>query len=224
MARNPKWKSRLREALPCEAGLLAAEQWARLYGEGLHMKLRLAVVTLLTLTAFAQQLTPTAVFGTIERISGNQIQVKAGTHSITFHADRDTQIWKGKTYNDLSALKVGDQISVRGIKDASGKLVASNIWAQMVTFSAVIKKVDRANSEVLTSPKADLRSANWAESKVVHYFPNTAFSTSEMGLSVGQEILVVGLDLRNGNVDATRITIYNTDLPANPRMPARPPR
>jgi hypothetical protein len=45
------------------------------------------------------------------------------------------------------------------------------------------------------------------------------FSTGQGGLTVGQEIFVAGLDLRNGQVDATRIAIYNTDLPLNGPMP-----
>ena len=184
------------------------------------MKLRLAFVTLVTLTAFAQQLTRTSVIGTVEKVSGSEIRVNAGTQSLTFHADSNTEVWKGETYHDLSALKIGDEVSVHGTGDASGYLVASNIWAQLVTFSAVIRRVDRANSEILTRPKVGPGSANGTGSKVVHYFPNTVFSTGPGGLTVGQEISVVGLDLRNGQVDATRIAIYNTDLPVNRAMPA----
>jgi hypothetical protein len=124
------------------------------------MKLRLAIVTLVTLTAFAQQLTRTFATGTIEKISGSEIRVNTGTQSITFHADSDTEVWKGKTYRDLSALKVGDEVSVHGTRDASGELIASNIWAQLVTFSAVIRRVDRVNFEILTSPKVGAWSAN----------------------------------------------------------------
>jgi hypothetical protein len=188
------------------------------------MKVRLAIVTLVTLTAFAQQLTRTSAIGTIEWISGNEIRVNAGTQSITFHADSGTEVWKGKTYHDLSALKAGDEVSVRGTRDASGNLIASNIWAQLVTFSAVIRRIDRANSEIFTSPKAGPWPAIGTGSKVVRYFANTVFSTGQTGLTAGQEIFVVGLDLRNGQVDATRIAIYNTDLPVNRFTPIRPRR
>ena len=184
------------------------------------MGVRLAIVTLVALAAFTQQARRTAVVGTIASISGDQIVVKAGTESVMFQSDRDTRVWKGKTPGELSALRTGDEVSVHSISNASGTRLARDVWAQTVSFPAVITKMDPANSEILTRLKTGVGSAKPSEYKIVRHFANTVFSTSRIRLEVGQEILVVGFDLRDGSVDAFRIATYNTDLPLNRLMPA----
>jgi hypothetical protein len=187
------------------------------------MAVRMAVLALASLAVFAQQLPRTAVVGTIERISSGEIRVNAGAESITFRVDSGTEVWKGGTHDDLAVLRVGDEVSVHAVKEASGGLTARSVSAQRITFRAVVREVDRATSAIVTAPRTDPTRIGGADSRIVHYFPNTAFSTSARGLAVGQEISVEGLGLQNGAVDATRITIYNTDLPAT-RFRSVPPR
>ena len=161
------------------------------------MKVRVAVVALASLAAWAQS--PKTTIGTLERASQNEIRVKAGQQPVTFRLNPKIS---------PPAVKTGAEISVHWVESASGELIAQSVSARQITFSASITKSDPANSEILASPKA-------GGSRLVRCFPATVFSASPRHLSVGQEIMVVGLEWPDGTVDATRIAIYNTDLPAN---------
>jgi hypothetical protein len=55
--------------------------------------------------------------------------------------DAHTEVWKGRTFHDLSPVQVGDDLSARCYRDASGKLVADVIWLHIVNFFAVLKWV-----------------------------------------------------------------------------------
>jgi len=168
----------------------------------------LLILALGSLTAFGQQST---VIGTIDRFVGGEIRVKTPTKTVTLFADDNTVVSKGKIYRGSSPLKAGDEISARCEPNGSGKLVAVRIWASVVTFSATVRYIDRDDIEVITSSNSD---SHREEHKVVHLYPDTAFSTNRKDVVVGQYIRVVGLDVENGAVDAARITIYNTDMPA----------
>ena len=181
-------------------------------------------LTLAALGAFGQQPKPIVLIGVIENVADNEIHMRAGARSITLYADKGTQIQIETTYTNLSPLKAGNEISVRCRQDASGKLIANEIWAKSVTFRATINKLSPTSLVVSPNSKID-------GTRVVFYYPDTVFGAAARGLKVGQEVQVTGLDLGNGNVDATRIAIYNTDLPARLLIrrgptgpaPARPP-
>ena len=143
--------------------------------------------------------------------------MNSGTQSVTFRIDSDTEVWNGRIYKDLAVLKVGDEVSVHGVKGTSDALAARSISVQKITFRAIVTKVDRANSTIVAAPNTDSTRTGESGSRVIHYFPNTASFADWKGLAVGHEVLVVGLALQNGDVDVTRIAIYNTDLPATRR-------
>src|SRR5438477_8384846 len=63
------------------------------------------------------------VIGRVEGISGNLIHVNTGTQLLTLRNDSQTPVWKGKVFHDLPAVEIGDEISARCRKDASGQLV-----------------------------------------------------------------------------------------------------
>ena len=177
------------------------------------MEVRLAVLTLASLAVLAQQGRQTSVVGTIEKVSSREVQVNVGAQSLAFRIGSDTKVWKGRIYNDLAVLKVGDEVSVHAVEDAAGALAARSISVQKITIRAFVRKVDRASSTIVAAPETDSTRTGEASSRVVHYFPNTASFADLKGLAVGHEVLVVGLTLQNGDVDATRVTVYNTDLP-----------
>lgn len=178
------------------------------------MTLRLAIVGFLALSAFSQQSALVAVIGSVKKVAGREIQVQAGSQSVTLYAGSKTVVWRGRPYHDLSPLRIGDEISARCERDASGKLMAADIWADMLKFSAVVTKVNPTSIEVLASVDEGAKSAGPRRSLTVSFYPETLFSTRPRDLTVGAQIYVVGLSLGNGNIDAARITLYNTDLPA----------
>jgi Domain of unknown function (DUF5666) len=154
------------------------------------------------------------IVGTVERISGNVIYVKTGTQLMALSVDDSTDVWKGKVFHDLSHVIVGDNIIARYRTEGSGKLVAQAIWLNIVDFSGVITKVADDGFEVFTNPNADPESAYKKEAKKVSVDADTLFESSAEGdLKPGREVQLVGLDLRNGGILATRVTVYEENRP-----------
>ena len=124
-------------------------------------------------------------------------------------ADDRTETVKDKSYPGLSSLKVGDEVSVH-CRNPIGKPIAMKVFANVITFSATVRHVADNEIEVLTIPNADY---SREEHRLVRLYPDTAFGTNRKDVTVGQNVRIVGLDIGNGDVDASRIALYNTDLP-----------
>jgi hypothetical protein len=167
------------------------------------MKLALAILSILACGSLAAAEEQFTIIGTVNKLAHKQISVKTPRGLFLIATDTDD--------NSRTPLKVGDEISVRCKPDAAGKPVAVKIWANIVTFSAIVRYVDGDDIEVLTIPNADYPKE---EHRVVHLQADTAFGTSRKDLTVGQRVRIVGLDVGDGAVDAARIAIYNTDMPA----------
>jgi hypothetical protein len=184
---------------------------------------RLAMVVIAVLfissSVFAQDEEPlTALVGTVQSISGNQIHVISGAKLVTLHVDDHTEIWKGKVLWDLSPLEMGDDISAR-CRKVSGELVAEAIWINIVNFSGVITKVKGSTFEVFTNSNADPQSAYKKKNRLVRFDADTIFQSSEKrDLKVGRKVQTVGLDLRNGAVKATQVMVYEKKLPERMKM------
>ena len=139
------------------------------------MKLALLILSIISWGSGAGFGQPSTVIGSIDRITESDITVKTPRGSFTIHADERTETVKDKTYRGLSSLKAGDEISVRCQPGASGKLVAAQIWAKVITFSATVKHVDGDDLEVITIPNADYRRE---EHRLVRLYPDTVFGTN----------------------------------------------
>ncbi len=177
------------------------------------MPLRLVILGLLYLAACTPEPASARLIGTIEKLAGSELQIGLGTKAVTLYADRKTEIHKGRTYHTLSSLRVGDEVSVSFRRDDSGRLIAIAIWANLVTFRAVIHSVTPTCFDILTHHDADPESAYRKGYSRVFVYPETKFSTSERDLIEGRDVHVVGLDVGGGNIDALRVAIYNTDVP-----------
>jgi hypothetical protein len=154
------------------------------------------------------------VVGTVSRISGNTILVDSGAKVTGVIADEYTEFWKGKTFHDLSPVQIGDDLFARCRSDASGKLVAEVIWLNIVNFFGVITKVDGGGFEMLTNPNADPQSAYVKKKLKVTVDADTLFEASaKEDLKLGRGVQMVGLDLKNGTVMATRLTVYEGNRP-----------
>ncbi len=178
------------------------------------MRVITVILSLLSMAAFAQQPSPRALIGTVEKVLGREIQVRSGQESVTLYADDRTTVSRDAVYRDLSPLKSGDEICVRYAADSSGKLVALSIWAKVTTFRGVVKQVTPGRLVVGVSRSPQMGPALKASDRVVHTYPETVFSPGSRGAATGQELDITGMDLGNGEVGAVRIAIFNTDLPA----------
>jgi hypothetical protein len=172
--------------------------------------MRLLVISILAFGSLATADESTIV-GTIYKLTRNQVSVKTARGSFMIPADDRTETVKDKSYPGLSFLKVGDEVSVH-CHNPTGKPVAVKVFAKIITFSATVRYVNGDDIEVLTIPNADYARE---EHRLVHLYPDTVFGASRKELSVGQDIRVVGLDVGNGAVDASRVALYNTDIPIN---------
>ena len=190
------------------------------------MTLRTVILPLLYLAAFAQQPTPLTLIGTIEKVFGSEIHVRSGQQSITLYADDRTTVSRDSISHDLSLLKSGDEISVRYAEDSSGKLIASNIWAKVTTFRGVVTQVSPGRLVLGTRRSPLSTSAFKAVDRVVHTYPETAFSPGIWSAAPGQYLEITGLDLGDGELDAVRVAIYNSDSPVRWQLPfeALPPQ
>lgn len=159
-----------------------------------------------------------SVGGTVESISGNVVYINTGSWLAALHTDSHTEIWKGKILHELSPLKTGDDIVARCRKNSAGNLIAVEIWDNITNFYAVITKVDVDSFEVLTNPNADPQSAYKKERKVVAVDADTVFQASaKQDLRPGRGVQIVGLDMKSGEVMATRVTIYEGTRPVRMR-------
>ncbi len=168
------------------------------------MKRALLVLPLILYTAFGQPARSVTLITTIDDVSEGELLVDGSSFSV--HTDSATEVWKGKTYRDLSPLKRGDEVSILG-RWVSGRLIAVRIAADLVRFSGIVQKVGSGTFEIA------VKSSQGGARKTVRFYPGTVFSTSSNDLASGERVHVVGLDLRDGTVDAARIAIYNTDIP-----------
>jgi hypothetical protein len=172
------------------------------------------------------------VIGIVKSISGNVISVDAGERIVAVFADEHTEIWKGKIFHDLSLIQVGDDFAARCRADNSGRLVAELIELNVVAFFGVITKVEGGGEkfEMFTNPKADRQSGYEKKRRVVVVDADTIFTASaKEDLKAGRDVQMVGLDLRDGTVRATRLTVYDGNWPVRMKdvrvlPPTRPPK
>ena len=156
------------------------------------------------------------VLGTVKAISVNVIYVDSGGHVTSVFTGDHTEVWKGKTSHDLSLVLVGDDFAGRCREDASGRLVAELIELNVVNVFGIITKVEGGGEkfEMSTNPNADPKSGYERKVQKVVVDSATIFTASaKEDLKAGRDIQMVGLDLRNGTVRATRVTVYEGKWP-----------
>lgn len=106
-------------------------------------------------------------------------------------------------------------------------LAISAAFAQpnLTNFYAVVTKVDikadRPGFDVLTNPNSDPQSAYKTENKTIEVDANTKFEASAReDLKPGRIVQVVGVELRNGQILATKVTVYEGNTPVRMRKDA----
>jgi hypothetical protein len=83
-----------------------------------------------------------ACVGTLIAVAKETVSLKNDNGICVLHIDRDTTFWRGQTFHDASALKLGDEIGARARVDyPSGKLIAEDVEANVDRWEGVITKV-----------------------------------------------------------------------------------
>jgi hypothetical protein len=108
--------------------------------------------------------------------------------------------------------------------------VAEVIWLNIVNFFGLITKIDGDSFEMLTNPNPDPQSAYVKKELTVTVDADTLFDASaKEDLKLGRDVQMVGLDLKNGTIRATRVTVYEGNRPVRMRdgkvlPPTGPPK
>jgi hypothetical protein len=176
----------------------AAAGWSSMAAEGSEMLLRFALLAFLAAGAFGQELT-----GVVGSLSADELQVGNENGSVTIHAGDKTTVCTGKEFHDLLALRVGDEVRIRFHEDASHRRIADAISTR-VTMSGMVTESSTDALRVRSSPN---------RMRLVHLDASTEFGIGPRPPRTGQEIHIVGWNVDDGQIDAERVAIYNTDLP-----------
>jgi hypothetical protein len=156
---------------------------------------------------------PICIISTVVSVSANVIYGRTGTQSVTLSSDAHTEVWKGKVFHDLSPAAVGDNIIARYRTERTGKLVADAMWLNIVNLYGVITK---SPTTVLNCLRTRTPIPHPHTRKKLRTYPwmGTVFESSAEGdLKSGREVQLVGLDLRNGRILVTRVTVYEGKRP-----------
>jgi len=122
-------------------------------------------------------------------------------------------IWRGKVYHDTSALKIGDEVSVRGqVNFPSGELTAELVEANVTKTEGTIISAAKDFIVVDQYPGADPDSAYAKGQITVLIDGDTEFEQgSAADLKKGVDVMAVGLDLGPTQFQATRVWVYRDD-------------
>lgn len=83
-----------------------------------------------------------ACAGTLIAVAKDAVSLRNDLGICLLHIDRDTTFWRGQSFHDGSALKLGDEITARARVDyPSGELIAEDIEANVDRWEGVMTKV-----------------------------------------------------------------------------------
>jgi hypothetical protein len=183
---------------------------------------RLLSCAVLAVSGALAQSHSVSIVGTVQSVSGNTVYINSSGGGpnglVALSTDARTEVWKGREFHDLSPVTAGDRVAARYHADASGNPVIDAMWLNISNISAVITKVTGNTFEVLTNPNADPQSAYRKENKTIEVDVDTTFeSSAQEDLIPGRNVQVVGLELGNGAIQATRVTVYDKNRPVRMR-------
>jgi hypothetical protein len=175
------------------------------------------VALLLTLSVAGQS--RLVITGRATQITGDQITVVTGPGASTLlFADKDSQIWRGKTGNSLSVIQPGDEVVIAYRRDGKGRPVIIELTANIDHISGRITKVGSGEFEVDQNYNADPQSAYVRQFRQIAFDKDTDFQDSAPeDLRIGRDVDVFGLKTIESRVEASRVIVYDGNRPV--RMP-----
>jgi Domain of unknown function (DUF5666) len=167
-----------------------------------------------TLLFFLLSLAQPQVFwmGRVTAVDKNKIQASSprqGTLSnMTITLATGARIWKKTTSQDFSAVRVGDEISVRGHRVSQGELVATQVYVNITRITGRITNVNGNEFEV---DIFDVSGKRRGETTTVIVDAQTVtgrdVSLSMSDLQKGRYVEIIGLKLPDGKIAATRVDV-----------------
>jgi hypothetical protein len=150
---------------------------------------------------------PVAKSGVIVAVQGRTIYAQNSAGPLTISVANVASIWKKAVSADISVLKVGDDILVRGTLDPSGNFVAREIWANLVSYFGTITTLSGASIQIL-QPNGDKKIVRFDE-----VTQNGYGVLAGADLKIGRTVQVIGMMSVDGTIEATRINVYENGRP-----------
>lgn len=152
--------------------------------------------------------------GTVMSRDGNVIHIKCSSGPVTVKVESTTEIWKGEDGLGPSVIHPGDEISVRGVRDAEGNLLASHVWINITAFDGIIMSVNG-----LTVGVRPLQGETEGKIKRVTLTDKTVSlqnnPVKKEDIQAGRHVHVVGLALPDGGIQASKFTVYVNRRPVD---------
>jgi len=154
--------------------------------------------------------------GTVLAIDGDIIHTSSFPDPITAKFNSTTRIWKGEDGVAISAIRVGDEIAMRGFTDIDGSFVPSEVWVNIVSLDGIIASVDGPIVDVQVVPHGD----DYVSEVRRIRLSNKTLSSEDIPLKydhvqVGRVVRVIGLVLEDGTIQAYRVTMYVNGRPVD---------
>lgn len=146
------------------------------------------------------------VIGTVKSIAGDRISIEEIGKVTQVLINSHTEVWKGKPTHDPGLIQVGGDFSARCFRNAHGDLIADSIWLNIINYPGVITALHGDSLEMNTNPDADPQSGYVKEHITVTVNADTIYEGGARNtLKLGVHVQVIGVDLRNGKILATRV-------------------
>jgi hypothetical protein len=148
--------------------------------------------------------------GAVVAVQGPTLFVSSPEGLLTVALGSGAEVWKKTTQRDFSDIAVGDEVVVGGRLDASGTLVADQVWANITSFYGMIVSASGNEYQVLLErPESNgERKTVIVDSNVVNAYDKPLPPTD---IQVGRFVQTIGMDRVDGRVEATRVIVYRED-------------
>ena len=171
--------------------------------------------TLFSRKAFSQQTkTPTSKMAVVVSAQQQIIYANASDGPLTVVLGTQTQVWKGRNLQDFAEIRPGDQILVRGRQDATGRMIAANVWANIISVYGMVVGLNDSGFQILpyspeptgslTSVVVDANTLGQLQERV-----------SMTNIQKGRFVQVIGAAAQNGKIQAARVLVYVNGRPVN---------
>ena len=171
-----------------------------------------------------QQIPQMFWMGRVTSVEQGRIHASSGPQgtltNLTITLASGGKVWKKTTRQDFSAIRVGDEILMRGYRVALGELAATDVWANITKISGHILDVSGNRFRVSL---VDVGGRPRGEEKTVLVDAGTV-TDRDLPLSMrdvqkGRYVETIGLKMPDGTIAATRVTVFvngrPVDMPAN---------
>lgn len=152
--------------------------------------------------------------GIVIAVDQNVIYLNGSDSPSTIKVNLSTDIWKGESGLSISVIHPQDEISVRGIMDTEGALIASDIWVNIASFSGVIGVVNGDTVQVQV-PIGD----SGMETKVVRLTNKTRSTQTILlkkdNVQAGRTVRIIGTALEDGTIQASVFVVYDNGRPVD---------